>query len=141
MQLKLQRVWLKKIYMTDKNPISPHIQIYNWHISSLVSISHRITGIINFFTITLIGIWIASLLLGEQSYQNINLFLSSFLGKFFCLGIIWSFSFQMLSEIRHLFMDLGYGFEQKTTKITGLIVLIGSFPLTVIIFIIGRVLI
>jgi succinate dehydrogenase / fumarate reductase cytochrome b subunit len=81
------------------------------------------------------------LLLGEQSYQNINLFLSSFLGKFFCLGIIWSFSFQMLSEIRHLFMDLGYGFEQKTTKITGLIVLIGSFPLTVIIFIIGRVLI
>ena len=127
--------------MENKNPISLHIQIYNWHISSLVSISHRITGIINFFTITLIGIWIASLLLGEQSYQNINLFLSSFLGKFFCLGIIWSFSFQMLSEIRHLFMDLGYGFEQKTTKITGLIVLIGSFPLTVIIFIIGRVLI
>ena len=127
--------------MENKNPISPHIQIYNWHISSLVSISHRITGIINFFTITLIGIWIASLLLGEQSYQNINLFLSSFLGKFFCLGIIWSFSFQMLSEIRHLFMDLGYGFEQKTTKITGLIVLTGSFPLTVIIFIIGRVLI
>ncbi len=127
--------------MENKNPISPHIQIYNWHISSLVSISHRITGIINFFTITLIGIWIASLLLGEQSYQNINFFLSSFLGKFFCLGIIWSFSFQMLSEIRHLFMDLGYGFEQKTTKITGLIVLIGSFPLTVIIFIIGRVLI
>ena len=127
--------------MENKNPISPHIQIYNWHISSLVSISHRITGIINFFTITLIGIWIASLLLGEQSYQNIDLFLSSFLGKFFCLGIIWSFSFQMLSEIRHLFMDLGYGFEQKTTKITGLIVLIGSFPLTVIIFIIGRVLI
>ncbi len=127
--------------MENKNPISPHIQIYNWHISSLVSISHRITGIINFFTITLIGIWIASLLLGEQSYQNINLFLSSFLGKFFCLGIIWSFSFQMLSEIRHLFMDLGYGFEQKTTKITGLIVLIGSFPLTIITFIIGRVLI
>ncbi len=127
--------------MENKNPISPHIQIYNWHISSLVSISHRITGIINFFTITLIGIWIASLLLGEQSYQNINLFLSSFLGKFFCLGIIWSFSFQMLSEIRHLFMDLGYGFEQKTTKITGLIVLIGSFPFTVIIFVIGRVLI
>ena len=127
--------------MENKNPISPHIQIYNWHISSLVSISHRITGIINFFTITLIGIWIASLLLGEQSYQNINLFLSSFLGKFFCLGIIWSFTFQMLSEIRHLIMDLGYGFEQKTTKITGLIVLIGSFPLTVIIFIIGRVLI
>jgi succinate dehydrogenase / fumarate reductase cytochrome b subunit len=44
----------------------------------------------------------------------------------------------MLSEIRHLIMDLGYGFEQKTTKVTGLIVLIGSFPLTVIIFVTGR---
>ena len=44
----------------------------------------------------------------------------------------------MLSEIRHLIMDLGYGFEQKTTKVTGLIVLIGSFPLTVVIFLIGR---
>ena len=47
----------------------------------------------------------------------------------------------MLSELRHLFMDLGYGFEPKITKITGLVVLIGSFPLTVIIFVIGRVLI
>ena len=124
--------------MENKNPISPHIQIYNWHISSLVSISHRITGIINFFTITLIGIWIASLLLGEENYVFTNSFLSSFVGKFVCLGVIWSFTFQMLSEIRHLIMDLGYGFEQKTTKVTGLIVLIGSFPLTVIIFVMGR---
>ena len=124
--------------MENKNPISPHIQIYNWHISSLVSISHRITGIINFFTVTLIGIWIASLLLGEENYVFTNFFLSSLVGKFVCLAIIWSFTFQMLSEIRHLIMDLGYGFEQKTTKITGLIVLIGSFPLTVIIFLIGR---
>ncbi len=124
--------------MQNKNPISPHIQIYNWHISSLVSISHRITGIINFFTVTLIGIWIASLLLGEENYVFTNSFLSSFVGKFVCLGVIWSFTFQMLSEIRHLIMDLGYGFEQKTTKVTGLIVLIGSFPLTVIIFVMGR---
>ena len=124
--------------MENKNPISPHIQIYNWHISSLVSISHRVTGIINFITVTLIGIWVASLLLGKESYVLTNLFLSSYVGKFVCLGIIWSFTFQMLSEIRHLIMDLGYGFEQKTTKVTGFIVLIGSFPLTVIIFLIGR---
>ena len=124
--------------MENKNPISPHIQIYNLHISSLVSISHRITGIINFFTVTLIGIWITSLLLGEENYVFTNSFLSSFVGKFVCLGVIWSFTFQMLSEIRHLIMDLGYGFEQKTTKVTGLIVLIGSFPITVIIFLIGR---
>ena len=124
--------------MENNNPLSPHIQIYNWHISSLVSISHRVTGIINFFTITLIGLWIASLLLGEQNYAFISLFLTSFFGKFACLGIIWSFTFQIFSEIRHLIMDLGYGFEQKTTQITGLIVLIGPFPTTIIIFLIGQ---
>ena len=122
--------------MENNNPLSPHIQIYNWHISSLVSISHRVTGIINFFTITLIGLWIASLLLGEQNYVFISLFLTSFFGKFACLGIIWSFTFQIFSEIRHLIMDLGYGFEQKTTQITGLIVLIGPFPTTILIFLI-----
>ena len=127
--------------MEDKNPISPHIQIYNWHISSLVSISHRITGIINFFAITLIALWIGSLLLGEGYYEHTSSFLSSFLGKFICIGIIWSFTFQVLSEIRHLVMDLGYGFEPKTTKISGLIVLIGSFPLSVSIYAIGRLII
>ena len=127
--------------MEDKNPISPHIQIYNWHISSLVSISHRITGIINFFAITLIGLWIASLLLGEVYYEHTSSFLSSFFGKFICIGIIWSFTFQVLSEIRHLLMDLGYGFEPITTKISGLIVLIGSFPISVSIYAIGRLII
>ena len=53
-------------------------------------------------------------------------------------GITWSFSFQILSEIRHLIMDFGYGFELKTTKITGLIVIFGSFVLTVSIYLIGR---
>ena len=124
--------------MENNNPLSPHIQIYNWHISSLVSISHRVTGIINFFTITLIGLWIASLLFGEQNYELTSLFLTSFFGKFACLGIIWSFMFQIFSEIRHLIMDLGYGFEQKTTQITGLIVLIGPFPTTILIFLIGQ---
>ena len=127
--------------MEDKNPISPHIQIYNWHISSLVSISHRITGIINFFDINIKGLWIASLLLGEGYYEHTSSFLSSFFGKFICIGIIWSFTFQVLSEIRHLVMDLGYGFEPKTTKISGLIVLIGSFPLSVLIYAIGRLII
>ena len=45
--------------MKNDNPLSPHIQIYNWHISSLVSISHRITGIINIIIITLICFWVA----------------------------------------------------------------------------------
>ena len=120
--------------MKNNNPLSPHIQIYRWHISSLVSISHKITGIINIIAITIICFWIASLLLGQTSYEFIRIFLQSILGKFIILSLIWSFSFQILSEIRHLIMDFGYGFELKTTNITGLIVIIGSFLLTILIY-------
>ena len=122
----------------EKNPLSPHIQIYNWHISSLVSISHRITGIINIIAITLICLWLGILFLGEENYQLVKFFMESLFGKFLVIGITWSFSFQILSEVRHMFMDMGYGFELKTTKISGLAVIFGSFVLTIIFYLIGR---
>ena len=122
--------------MENRNPLSPHIQIYRWHISSLVSISHRITGIINIIAITLICIWTASLILGDTNYDFINLFLTSIFGKFIVIGLAWSFSFQILSEIRHLLMDMGYGFELQTTRITGLGVIFGSILLTILIYLI-----
>ena len=124
--------------MENKEPLSPHIQIYRWHISSLVSISHRITGIINIIATTLICLWVSLLFLGENNYETINLFLSSQIGKFIILALTWSFSFQTLSEIRHLIMDLGYGFELKTTKISGLLVIFGSIILTVVFYLVGK---
>ena len=124
--------------MENKEPLSPHIQIYRWHISSLVSISHRITGIINIIAITIICFWASSLLLGKSNYEVINTFLESFFGKFIILALTWSFLFQVLSEIRHLIMDLGYGFELQTTKVTGLIVIFGSIILTIIFYLLGK---
>ena len=124
--------------MKENNPLSPHIQIYNWHISSLISISHRITGIINIILITLICFWTALLFLGDTNYELIQKFFQTFFGKFLIMGTVWSFSFQILSEIRHLFWDLGLGFELKTSKITGLLVIFGSFILTIFVFILGR---
>ena len=124
--------------MDNKKPLSTHIQVYRWHKSSLVSISHRITGIINIVAISVVCFWISSLLLGEASYENTKIFLNSILGKFIILGLIWSFSFQILSEIRHLIMDLGIGFELQTTKITGLIVIFGSLISTILIYLLGK---
>ena len=124
--------------MENKPPLSPHIQIYKWHISSLVSISHRITGIINIIAITFICLLASLLVFGESNYEYIYLFLNSLIGKFTILGLTWSFSFQILSEIRHLIMDLGYGFELRTTKITGLIVIFGSIILTVVFYLISK---
>ena len=124
--------------MKNNNPLSPHIQVYRWHVSSLVSISHRITGIVNILAITVICFWIFSLLLGETSYDLTKLFLQSIFGKFIIICLTWSFSFQTLSEIRHLIMDLGYGFELKTSKVTGLLVILGSVCLTIIFYLLGR---
>ena len=121
--------------MKDKNPLSPHIQIYSWHISSLVSISHRITGIVNIMIINLICIWVSFLLLGTSNYELIQKFFETFFGKFLIVGTVWSFSFQILSEIRHIFWDLGFGFELKTSNITGLVVIFGSLILTILILI------
>tara|TARA_Y100000590_G_scaffold2410_1_gene3198 strand:- start:284 stop:664 length:381 start_codon:yes stop_codon:yes gene_type:complete len=119
--------------MKDKNPLSPHIQIYSWHISSLISISHRITGIINIIIVTLICFWVALLLLGSTNYELIQKFFENSFGKFLIVGTVWSFSFQILCEIRHLFWDLGFGFELKTSNITGLLVIFGSLFLTILI--------
>ena len=124
--------------MESKTPLSPHIQIYRWHVSSLVSICHRITGIINILIISIICLWASILLLGESNYTVVNFILNSFVGKFIILGVTWSFSFQALSEIRHLIMDLGYGFEIKITRITGLIVIFGSLILTITFYLIGK---
>ncbi|MDB2515053.1 succinate dehydrogenase, cytochrome b556 subunit [Candidatus Pelagibacter bacterium] len=124
--------------MDNNNPLSPHIQVYRWHISSLVSISHRITGIVNISAITVICFWIFSLLLGETSYDFTKLFLQSIFGKFIIICLTWSFCFQTLSEIRHLAMDLGYGFELKISNITGSLVIFGSIFFTILFYLLGR---
>ena len=124
--------------MYEKNPLSPHLQIYGWHISSLLSITHRIVGIVNVIAITLICLWTISLLFGEENYETTKFFFQSFFGKFIIISLSWSFSFHTLNEVRHLIWDLGYGFDLKISKITGLITIVGSLALTILIYLFGR---
>ena len=122
----------------SKNPLSPHIQIYRWHISSLLSITHRISGVVNLLALILIFFWLLILSLGENNYETFLLLINSFLGKFFLIGFTWSMSFHVLSGIRHLIWDLGYGFEIKTSNISGIIVIISSLVLTIIFWLFSR---
>ena len=121
-----------------KNPLSPHLQIYRWHISSLLSITHRISGVINLLALILIFFWLIALSLGENNYESFLLIINSFIGKFILIGFTWSMSFHLLSGIRHLVWDLGYGFEIKTANITGAIVIISSLALTIIFWLFSR---
>ena len=118
--------------MDNNKPLSPHIQIYSWNISSLISISHRITGVINIVVLTIICFWIASFLFGNSIYVIVQNILNSFFGKFLVIGITWSFSFQILSEIRHLFWDAGYGYDLKHAYISGGAVVFCSLLLTIL---------
>ena len=120
------------------NPLSPHLQVYKWQISSLLSIAHRIVGVINIFAITLICIWTSLLFFGETSYEITKSFLNSFFGKFILVSLCWTFSFHILNEIRHLAWDAGYGFDIKISKITGLLAFFGSFVLTILFYLTGK---
>ena len=125
--------------MTDnQNPLSPHLQIYRWHISSLLSITHRISGIINLLALILIFFWLLFLSTGESNYELFLKLINSFFGKFFLIGFTWSMSFHVMSGIRHLAWDLGYGFEIKTANISGVIVIISSLVLTILFWLFAR---
>ena len=122
----------------SKNPLSPHLQIYRWHISSLLSITHRISGVINLLALILIFFWLVVLSLGENNYELFLSIVNSFFGKFILIGFTWSMSFHLLSGIRHLAWDLGYGFEIKTANISGILVVISSLALTIIFWLFAR---
>ena len=116
------------------NPLSPHLQVYRWHISSLLSITNRIIGIVNFFAIIFLSVLLIFFDIGSQSLQ---IFFNSFISKFLILFLCWSFSFQILNEIRHLAWDIGYGFDLKISQITGIITIIGSFVLAILFYLVG----
>ena len=124
--------------MFEKNPLSPHLQIYRWHLSMILSIAHRIIGVVNSIAIILICLWTVSLLFGEENYEIIKILFQSLFGKLLITSLSWSFSFHILSEIRHLIWDLGYGFDLKISKITGIITIIGSLALTILIYLLGK---
>ena len=122
----------------SNNPLSPHLQIYRWQVSSLLSITHRISGVINLLALILIFFWLLILSFGEGNYELFLLTINSFFGKFILIGFTWSMSFHLLSGIRHLVWDLGYGFEIKTANISGVIVVIFSLVLTILFWLFAR---
>ena len=88
--------------------------------------------------ITFVCFCVVYLLSVASSYEAINIFFNSLFVKFIILGLTWSYSFQILSEIRHLIWDFGFGYDLNITKISGLIVILGSFLLTILIFLLGK---
>lgn len=119
----------------DNRPLSPHIGIYKPQITSILSISHRITGLSLYVGALLLAWWIVANIYGCASC--INPLISSQFGKI--IIVLWSFAlfYHMLNGVRHLFWDMGKGFEIKTVNTTGIIVVVGAIALTAISWCIG----
>tara|TARA_B100000686_G_C16663507_1_gene902310 strand:- start:214 stop:603 length:390 start_codon:yes stop_codon:yes gene_type:complete len=116
----------------NKRPLSPHIQIYKPQITSVLSISHRISGIFMSLGLLCSFTFLVLLSLGENYYKIWLLFSNSILGEILLLGWLVALIFHMLNGLRHLFWDIGIGLSLSVAKWTGIMVCIFTIFLTLI---------
>jgi succinate dehydrogenase / fumarate reductase cytochrome b subunit len=117
--------------------LSPHLQVYSPQLTSMLSISHRITGAaLAVGTILLVG-WLWSAAYSPDCFAGISGFLNSILGRLMLFGWSFAFYFHLCNGLRHLFWDIGKGFELPDAYRSGHIVIVASIVLTGITWIIA----
>jgi len=113
-------------------PLSPHLQVYRPQITSVLSILHRIAGV----ALGLGAIWLVAWLYlaakGGASFDTLRAFNSSWLGVLLLLGFAFALYYHLCNGLRHLAWDAGYGFDLKTTTLSGWTVVIAAVVLTVL---------
>ena len=123
--------------MSASRPLSPHLQIYRPQITSVLSISHRATGLALSMGTLLLVWWLVALARGPEAFASVQSFVGSWLGRLLLLGWTFSLFFHLANGIRHLCWDAGYGFEIKTAEISGWVVVAAATALTVIVWVVG----
>lgn len=121
----------------DKRPLSPHVQVYRWQLTSVLSITHRGTGILLTLGTLLLVYWLLAIAAGPGAYESAQALLGSWLGK--AVLFLWTLAlyYHLCNGIRHLFWDAGFGFELKTVYASGMAVVIATVVLTVVTWIIA----
>jgi succinate dehydrogenase / fumarate reductase cytochrome b subunit len=120
-----------------RRPLSPHLQVYRWPLSMALSITHRITGVGLGVGTLLMTLWLVAAATSEGGFERFQSFLGSAVGLF--LLFCWSLAlvFHLMSGLRHLWMDTGHGYDEKTYHASGIAVLAGTGVLTVLIWLAG----
>ena len=116
--------------VSKPRPLSPHLQVYKWQLTSLMSIGHRASGIALSLGSFLIVIWLVALAAGPELFAYVHQVISHWFGQFILLGFSVMLFYHLLNGIRHLSWDLGYGFDISNVYKTGYAVLIASLILT-----------
>ena len=123
--------------MSASRPLSPHLQIYRPQITSVLSISHRATGLALSVGTLLLVWWLVALARGPEAFASAQSLVGSWFGWLLLLGWTFSLFFHLANGIRHLCWDAGYGFEIKTATVSGWVVVAASAALTVIVWVVG----
>ena len=122
---------------TSNRPLSPHLQVYKPQLTSVLSISHRITGVALSVGTLLLVAWIAATAKGPDAFAVVSGFLRNPIGLLLLLGWSVSLFYHLANGIRHLFWDAGYGFEIETAYRSGWIVVGATIGLTALTWIAG----
>ena len=115
-------------------PMSPHLQIYRPQLTSILSIVHRMTGVGLTLGAVLVVWWLLAAATGADYFATVDGLLTSWIGYLVLLGSTWALAYHLLNGIRHLFWDMGYGFEIEKVERSGMAVLVGSGVLTVLLW-------
>jgi len=121
--------------MSNSNrPLSPHIQIYNHQFTSVLSIMHRITGVALCAGLIVLSGWLLALADGAQSFARASAVVGSVLGQLVLFAFTLALFYHLANGIRHLFWDVGYGFELSTVYTSGRAVLVATVALTLVVW-------
>ena len=116
--------------LNNKRPLSPHLQIYKPQLTSVMSISHRFTGVILSLLSIIIPIFFILLSLGDEYFDLLIVVLNHFLVKLILYGIIFVVFYHLLNGIRHLFWDIGMGLSIRESYLSGYLVIVISIITT-----------
>src|ERR1051326_5217058 len=122
---------------SDDRPLSPDLQIYRPQLTSVLSITHRLTGVALSVGSPLLVFWLTMAAAGPQPYAVLHVLLASWFGLVLLLGWTFSLFFHLCNGIRHLFWDAGYGFELSAIYASGWAVVVISAGLTLAAWIIN----
>ncbi|MDC1288149.1 succinate dehydrogenase, cytochrome b556 subunit [Gammaproteobacteria bacterium] len=121
----------------NNHPVSPHLQIYRLPLTALLSITHRLTGVFLAFGCLLLVWLLAAAAQGAESYAALVVHFQAWYGQIFVLGFLFSLYLHFCNGIRHLFWDVGYGFELETVDLTAKLAIAMALVLTVATWILG----
>ena len=115
---------------SSNRPLSPHLQVYRPQLTSILSITHRMTGVALAFGTLLLIYWLAAAAGGPESFATAQALIGSILGRLLLFGWTFALFYHLCNGIRHLSWDAGWGFELPTVYRSGWTVVLASLALT-----------